>query len=325
MANRDHLEILNQGVETWNKWREENPTIIPNLEGACLREASLWKVNLKKADLREADLWEADLRQADLRQANLCGISLRGADLWKANLCGADLQEAKLEGSIFIETNLEKANLTWCKIYGISAWAVKLDDETVQKDLIITTDNDPAITVDSLEIAQFIHMLINNEKLRSVIDTMRTKTVLILGKFDNKTMPVLERIKEELRTRGFIPMMFTFDVPEKQFHIDTVKTMALLSSFVIIDLSIPGAQLYELGKMIDNARIPFIPILHEEAAPSDMLSDCLPLPWYKSDYESQRYSYENADKQISELLDNTIIPWAEKTNVSLKRIRDEDR
>jgi len=25
MANPEHLEILKQGVESWNKWHEENP------------------------------------------------------------------------------------------------------------------------------------------------------------------------------------------------------------------------------------------------------------------------------------------------------------
>jgi hypothetical protein len=27
MANEEHLGILKQGVEVWNQWREENPTI----------------------------------------------------------------------------------------------------------------------------------------------------------------------------------------------------------------------------------------------------------------------------------------------------------
>jgi len=31
MANTEHLKILNQGVEGWNKWREQHPEITPNL------------------------------------------------------------------------------------------------------------------------------------------------------------------------------------------------------------------------------------------------------------------------------------------------------
>jgi hypothetical protein len=36
MANQEHLEILHQGVEIWNKWREEKPDIVPDLSGAEL-------------------------------------------------------------------------------------------------------------------------------------------------------------------------------------------------------------------------------------------------------------------------------------------------
>jgi hypothetical protein len=31
MANPEHLEILKQGVEAWNEWREKNPDIEPDL------------------------------------------------------------------------------------------------------------------------------------------------------------------------------------------------------------------------------------------------------------------------------------------------------
>ena len=32
MANPEHLEILKQGVDVWNKWREENPECNPGFE-----------------------------------------------------------------------------------------------------------------------------------------------------------------------------------------------------------------------------------------------------------------------------------------------------
>ena len=31
MANEEHVALLKQGVEVWNKWREENPDIKPDL------------------------------------------------------------------------------------------------------------------------------------------------------------------------------------------------------------------------------------------------------------------------------------------------------
>jgi hypothetical protein len=41
MTNPKHLQILQQGVEAWNAWREQNWNITPYLFGADLRGADL--------------------------------------------------------------------------------------------------------------------------------------------------------------------------------------------------------------------------------------------------------------------------------------------
>ena len=41
MAYAEHLEILERGVEEWNKWREENPDIKPDLRNANRSNANL--------------------------------------------------------------------------------------------------------------------------------------------------------------------------------------------------------------------------------------------------------------------------------------------
>ncbi len=64
MSNPDHLKILKEGVEKWNKWREKNPEIKPDLSKADLRGA-----NLREADLSGSVLTKADLRGADLSEA----------------------------------------------------------------------------------------------------------------------------------------------------------------------------------------------------------------------------------------------------------------
>ena len=33
MANPDHIAQLMKGVGAWNTWRDENPTIVPDLSG----------------------------------------------------------------------------------------------------------------------------------------------------------------------------------------------------------------------------------------------------------------------------------------------------
>lgn len=47
----------------------------------------------------------------------------------------------------------------------------------------ITENEKHNIAVDDVEVAQFIYLLINNEKIRNAINTVTSKTVLILGRF----------------------------------------------------------------------------------------------------------------------------------------------
>lgn len=108
MANAEHLAILRQGVEVWNRWRTEHSSIIPDL-----REANLKGFYLEGAALEEADLREADLREADLRETNLNGSNLIGATLVDATLVDATLQWASFRGSY-----LNKANLTGTMLNG---------------------------------------------------------------------------------------------------------------------------------------------------------------------------------------------------------------
>jgi len=77
MANPEHLEILKGGSSVWNRWRSENPGVVPDLAGAHLREGRLSRANLTVADLRLAYFGRADLSGADLSGANLSESSLR--------------------------------------------------------------------------------------------------------------------------------------------------------------------------------------------------------------------------------------------------------
>lgn len=109
MANRKHLNILKEGVEVWNKWREENPDIRPDLSGAKLTRADLIGANLRKADLIEANLRSAVFWNADLHGTMLIGTNftlgdfldadLRGANFYGANFNGANLENTKVSES----------------------------------------------------------------------------------------------------------------------------------------------------------------------------------------------------------------------------------
>src|SRR5215470_4221493 len=254
MANDEHVAMLKKGVDAWNAWRDENPNIRPdlfrayieraslsgaNLSGASLGHASLYTARLSGANLSEADLTGANLYTAHLAGANLSGARLSRADLGgarliKANLYGAHLSGANLWGATLLDADLTGADLTGCCVYGVSAWGLKLD-KTKQQNLVITGFDEPEITVDNIEVAQFIYLLLHNEKIRDVIDTIGKKGVLLLGRFTEGRMVVLERLREKLRDLGFVPIVFNFDRPETKDFTETVRVMCGLSHFVIVE------------------------------------------------------------------------------------------
>jgi uncharacterized protein YjbI with pentapeptide repeats len=122
MADAEHLEVLLQGALIWNQWRQANPKIVPDLQGAQLYGVDLSGIDLHGADLNGAQLREAHLRravlhrarliEADLRWANLDGADLREANLRQADMSGAHLREADMRGAYLREADLSGANLT---------------------------------------------------------------------------------------------------------------------------------------------------------------------------------------------------------------------
>jgi uncharacterized protein YjbI with pentapeptide repeats len=117
MANPEHLAILNQGVGLWNKWRDENPDIIPDLSGAYLIEANLREANLREANLSGAYLIDANLVEANLSGANLGMTDLREAKLFRANLVEANLSGANLSGANLVTAKLFGANLVEANLF----------------------------------------------------------------------------------------------------------------------------------------------------------------------------------------------------------------
>ena len=103
MANPQHIQWLLEGVEAWNKRRQEND-FIPDFEGVDIRSA------FADADKLDENGY-FDLSEAKLGGANLRGADLSGANLFKANLIEANLIEANLRGVNLIEANLRGANV----------------------------------------------------------------------------------------------------------------------------------------------------------------------------------------------------------------------
>jgi len=321
MANQEQLAILRRGSDVWNVYRQVHPGSRVDLRQADLRQAVLAEANLNAADLfganlAAANLMRSDLTGADLRLAKLTGADLRladlrggnldAADLVGANLEGGDLRGANLQGVLLVGANLARADLSGCRVYGVSAWDLYLT-EAKQDDLIITRSDQPEVTADNLEVAQFIYLLLHNEKIRDVIDTIGKKGVLLLGRFAGGRLAVLERLRDELRKRGFLPMVFNFDKPETKDFTETVRLLAGISRFVIADITNPRSAPLELQATVPDFMIPFVPILEKGEEPFAMFKDL----WIKhSTWVLDPIRYPSIDRLV-EVMDSEIIEPAQ--------------
>lgn len=141
MANFEHLSILKRGTAAWNRWRQENPAIVPNLAGVQFDRASHRRVNFagahldgaclamsnfSEANLREASLHGADLRGSNFHRADLGGSDLTFADLSKSNLSGVNLRGAKLRGADLHDSNLAEVPLNRLDLRGVNLRAAVL-------------------------------------------------------------------------------------------------------------------------------------------------------------------------------------------------------
>jgi uncharacterized protein YjbI with pentapeptide repeats len=287
-----------------------------NLIGADLDEADLTGADLSGADLSRAVLCDAKLSEADLRGANLSGADLSGAVLRGANLMGASLCEADLRHAALVNTDLTGADITGCRIYGISAWRLKLDSRTEQQNLIITDDNEPAITVDKIEVAQFIYLLLHNEKIRDVIDTIISKAVLILGRFTEERKAVLDALREELRKHDYLPILFDFNVPATRDITETVSLLARMARFIIADLTDPSSIPKELEAIVPTLAVPVQPLLEGSSRSYAMFKD-----YWKYDWVLPVYRYDGIEPLLATLAEKIIAPAEGKVKALEERRR----
>jgi uncharacterized protein YjbI with pentapeptide repeats len=305
-----------------------------DLSGAKLYEAGLSEANLSRADLSGASLYDVDLRRANVSGAHLGGTCLDWADLRGANLSEADLLDAKLRtanlsgadlsgtnlvgadlrGASLVEADLTDADLTSCRIYGISAWRLKLSEGTKQQGLVITPEGEPDVTADDIEVAQFLDLMLHNDKLQRVIDTITTKVVLILGRFSlPERKNVLDALRDALRKRNYVPVVFDFEKPRSQTTINTVMLLARMARFVIADISDAKSVLQELQAIVPSSpKLPVQPIIVAAQEEPGMFDSFEAYPWLLTVH---RY---DAPAQLLADLDERVIGPAEAKVAQLR-------
>lgn len=248
------------------------------LNSANLKHSHLYFADFNKANLIDADFTGARLDEANFSEANLTRSNFSEASLLEVNFTKANLTDAKLIGADLTHSNkmladISGANISGSKVYGVNVWDIK-GEFIEQNELIITPEKESIITVDNIEIAQFVYLILNNKKIRNVVNTLTSKTVLILGRFSiQERKIILDALRKRLRENDLLPIVFDFDRPSDKDFTETIKTLAGLCYFVIADVTNPKSSPLELQATVPDYQIPFVPIIQEGESPFAMMVD----------------------------------------------------
>ena len=134
-----------------------------------------------------------------------------------------------------------------------------------------------------------------------MINTITSKAVLILGRFTDERKAVLDALREELRNRNLLPILFDFTIPDSRDVTETIKTLASLARFVIADVTDATEVRAELHNIVpDFTSLPIQLILLRGHAEFVSLSHLKKFPWVLPifEYDDRKHLLASLDKSI---------------------------
>ena len=167
-------------------------------------------------------------------------------------------------------------------------------------------------STDNLEVAQFIYLLLNNQKIRDVINAITSKAVLILGRFTPERKSVLDALREVLRRRNYLPILFDFDKPPSRDITETVSTLAHMAHFLIADITDARSIPQELQAIVPNLpSLPIQPLLLASQHEYGMFEHFKRYPWVL-----ETYIYESQDELLTSIQERVIAPAEARVKVN---------
>ena len=295
MTDKKINEILLQGANAWNEFRKNYPGALsfnrpswydsPDAHGVQIKGHN--RIDFSGMNFNGVAVYNAFAEGLNFRDANIIDCHFEEGDFSRADFRGTLFQNTKFNktiftgtsfaGASFINCNLNRINLVGANfcvkeirdtvVYGISAWDLETWEEAKQSNLVIERTYDLysemiaqgtlPLTVDDIELAQFVYYLSNHKKMRDTLNILNDKGVLLLGKFKEGGLAKLYKLRDILRTKGYMPMIFDFDRPNSLSITETVVTMAGLSKFIVADLS--GSSVpHELATILTQIKKPIL-------------------------------------------------------------------
>ena len=214
-----------------------------------------------------------------------------------------------------LDTDLTGADLTGCRIYGVSAWDLKLE-RTKQQNLVITRGTSPRSPSITLRSRSSSTSCSTTRRSATSSTPSPRKAVLILGRFTDERKAVLDALREELRKRDYLPILFDFDVPATRDITETVSLLARMARFIIADLTDPSSIPKELEAIVPHLAVPVQPLLEGASRPYAMFKD-----YWKYDWVLPVYRYEGLEPLLATLAEKVIAPAEGKVKALQERRR----
>jgi hypothetical protein len=121
--------------------------------------------------------------------------------------------------------------------------------------------------------------------------------VLILGRFTGDRKAVLDALREELRKRDYLPVLFDFEKPHSLTTDETITLLARMARFVIADLSDAKSVLQELrGIVPDLPTLAIQPLILTSQAEPGMFDFFRRYPWVL-----EPYHYDSQERLLANL------------------------
>ena len=288
-------------------------------DGAKITHSDLVDAGFERCSLASVRLGNSVLSRAFFEDCSFDGARLAYCAARETTFSRCSFDGANLSHMSLVRADLTGSSLVGAYVYGVSAWDVTTE-QTHQRELIATRDEwrerygepeeedeyynshrGPVVTVGSLEVAQFVNLLLNNPKVREVIDTITSRVVLVLGRFTAERKAVLDRIRDDLSRLGYVPVLFDFDGPESRDVTETVSTLAHLARFVVADITEPRSVPQELATIVPHLpSVPIQPIIAEGHRPYGMFEHFERYHWVRPVLVYSENGYDSMVERIVE-------------------------
>lgn len=223
----------------------------------------------------------------------------------------SEFVECNFFGSSFISSEFNNSKIIKCWMYGGNFWSIKLDENTLQKDLIISPKNEKKteidqILVDSIHVGNIIsNLYLTQNRFFEFIEETSKIFILILGRFPNEnfhsSLPYLQNAIRDYKQTNYSPLVFNFEKPEKRDLIEIIILLATLSKYIIVDLSDPKSAPAEIQAILGILAVPIIPIIHKDQEVPATFSFVNKYNWVSDvikydDYEEIERNFSKIDK-----------------------------